>query len=107
MEDNEEKLYCPYCGSTHLTANKKGFGAGKALTGAVLTGGIGLLAGFIGSNKVKVTCLKCGMTFNAGQLRTRPLTDEDRQKNAKENANAGIVVLISIILFVVFFMVSC
>lgn len=107
MENSEEKLYCPYCGSTHLTANKKGFGAGKALTGAVLTGGIGLLAGFIGSGKVKVTCLRCGMTFNAGQLRSQPLTTEDRHKNAKENTNASIAVLISIVLFVVFFLISC
>lgn len=42
----EDKLYCPKCGSSQLVANKKGFGAGKALTGAVLTGGIGLLAGY-------------------------------------------------------------
>ena len=38
----EDKLYCPKCGSTQLVANKKGFGAGKALTGAILTGGIGV-----------------------------------------------------------------
>ena len=53
--EEDEKLYCPYCGSSNLTTNTKGFGVGKALTGAVLTGGIGLLAGFVGSNKVKVT----------------------------------------------------
>ena len=53
--EEDEKLYCPYCGSSNLTANTKGFGVGKALTDAVLTGGIGLLAGFVGSNKVKVT----------------------------------------------------
>ena len=45
MEEQEDKLYCPNCGSSQLTANKKGFGAGKAVTGAILTGGIGLLAG--------------------------------------------------------------
>lgn len=32
---------------------KKGWSTGKAIGGAVLTGGIGLLAGFIGSNKDK------------------------------------------------------
>lgn len=45
---------------------KKGFGAGKALTGAVLTGGVGLLAGFIGSGKVKITYLKCGCQWKPG-----------------------------------------
>lgn len=29
MEDKEDKLYCPFCGSSQLTANKKGFRAGK------------------------------------------------------------------------------
>lgn len=38
MEEQEDKLYCPNCGSSQLTANKKGFGAGKAVTGAILTG---------------------------------------------------------------------
>lgn len=63
MEENtNDKLYCPFCGSSQLTANKKGFGAGKAITGAVLTGGVGLLAGFIGSGNVKITCLIIGKT---------------------------------------------
>ena len=43
MEDKEDKLYCPFCGSSQLTANKKGFRAGKAVAGAVLTGGVGLI----------------------------------------------------------------
>ena len=59
-EPEETPLRCPNCRSTYITANKKGFGLGKALVGGVLTGGVGLLAGFIGSGKVKCTCLKCG-----------------------------------------------
>ncbi len=51
---------CPKCGSTSLSANKKGFGVGKAVVGAALTGGIGLVAGNIGAKKVWVTCLNCG-----------------------------------------------
>lgn len=54
---------CNRCGSTSLIANKKGFGIGKAAVGAVLLGPLGLLAGGIGSNKIKVTCLKCGNSF--------------------------------------------
>ena len=63
FEREEEPLRCPYCGSTYITANKKGFGLGKALVGGFLTGGVGLLAGFIGSGKVKCTCLKCGQEW--------------------------------------------
>ena len=40
---------CPKCGSTSLTANKKGFGVGK-----------GLVAGNKGAKKVRITCLNCG-----------------------------------------------
>ena len=67
-EKKEEQIKCPYCGSTQLTANKKGFGLGKAAVGGLLTGGIGLLGGFIGSGKVKITCLKCGNSWKAGKM---------------------------------------
>lgn len=64
---SEQQIKCPKCKSTQLTANKKGFGLGKAAVGGLLTGGIGLLGGFIGSGKVKITCLKCGHTWKAGK----------------------------------------
>ena len=60
------ELKCPRCGSTQLTANKKGFSGKQAVGGAILTGGIGLLAGTIGSNKIKITCLACGHQFKPG-----------------------------------------
>ncbi|MDD5075446.1 MAG: hypothetical protein PHO54_06315, partial [Candidatus Peribacteraceae bacterium] len=59
----EPRVACPKCGSTQITANQQGFGAGKALAGAVLTGGLGLLFGFAGSRDVQITCLACGMRF--------------------------------------------
>lgn len=63
----EGVLCCPMCASEQLTSNKKGFGAGKALGGALLTGGVGLLAGFIGSGKIKITCLSCGYSWKVGK----------------------------------------
>lgn len=60
------EIRCPKCGSTQLTANKKGFSGTKAVGGAILTGGIGLLAGTIGSNKINITCLACGNQFRPG-----------------------------------------
>lgn len=51
---------CPKCGSTSLTANKKGFGVGKAVVGAAVAGPIGLVAGNKGAKKVRITCLNCG-----------------------------------------------
>lgn len=68
-ELREEKLNapvtCPRCHSTQITAMKKGFGMGKAIVGTVAFGGIGLLAGGIGKNKVELHCMKCGKTFKS------------------------------------------
>jgi len=58
--------YCPRCLSTNITANKKGYGLGKGVTGVIIAGPVGLLAGGIGKNKVECTCLKCGYKFKAG-----------------------------------------
>lgn len=111
-----DQLYCPKCGSSQLTANKKGFGAGKALTGAILTGGVGLLAGFIGSGKVKVTCLKCGTKMNAGSLRITPLppplppkklTKEELKKQTKDEIKSTLIVSTIIVLLFFIFLVTC
>jgi tellurium resistance protein TerD len=61
------QIKCPKCGSNQFYAGKKGFSGKKAVTGAVLTGGIGLHAGTIGSNKIKITCLNCGTVYSPEQ----------------------------------------
>ena len=58
---------CAKCGSTSITANEKGFGIGKAITGVALTGVFGLMAGNIGAKKVYITCLNCGHRWKAGK----------------------------------------
>lgn len=65
----EEYLCCPNCGSRELHAEHKGFSGGKALAGALLTGGIGLLAGTIGSKDMQISCLKCAHKFKAGEAK--------------------------------------
>lgn len=59
----DSQAKCPMCGSTSLSGNKQGFGIGKAAVGAVMFGGIGLLAGGINANKTVVTCMNCGHKF--------------------------------------------
>lgn len=58
---------CPKCGSTNIHADKKGFSAKKGITGMLLFGGYGLLAGALGSNKLRLTCLDCGYQFKPGE----------------------------------------
>ncbi len=57
---------CPKCSSTQLTAGQQGFGLGNAVVGGVLLGGVGLVAGFLGSRKVRITCISCGHQWMAG-----------------------------------------
>lgn len=75
----EEKIKCPKCGSEQIAALKKGFSGGKAAAGAVLTGGIGLLAGFHGSGKVKVACMACGNKWDPVELADHQKTQKNQQ----------------------------
>lgn len=67
----KEKMKCPRCGSQNIQlagTHKKGFSVGKAVGGAILTGGaggIGSLAGFTGkqTGQSDWVCLDCGKTF--------------------------------------------
>jgi hypothetical protein len=105
MEQSNE-IKCPKCGSNQVTANKKGFSGRKAVAGAVLTGGIGLLAGTIGSNKIKITCLSCGHQFKPGG----DLVSITRKKEAESEAMkspAFWVIAIGLILLLFWFMKGC
>lgn len=79
----DEYLCCPKCNSRELYANPKGFSSEKALVGAMIAGGVGLLAGVMGSQDVRITCLKCGNKFKAGEavILKANLTEEEKIKN--------------------------
>lgn len=91
-------MKCPKCNSTNLTSDKKGFSGRKAVAGAVLTGGIGLLAGTIGSNKTMITCLNCGYRYKAGEYSSEKRRfDNQRELNKRiakgEESFAGMIVV--------------
>ena len=60
------RVRCPKCRSEQVTGGKKGFGLGKAAAGGIALGPVGLLAGLVGSQKVKVSCLNCGHAWYPG-----------------------------------------
>jgi hypothetical protein len=89
----DTKLLCPKCGSDQITANKKGFSGKKAVAGAVLTGGVGILAGTIGSNKIKITCLSCGNQFKPGQGASSQEQVIENKKNDKAATKWTLIIL--------------
>lgn len=60
-------MSCPSCNSSNVSFmqnKKKSFSVGKAIGGAVLTGGIGAVAGFAGKKgKNEWHCQNCGKIF--------------------------------------------
>lgn len=67
QEKKQNIITCPNCNSkdvSFLQQDKKAFSVGKAVGGAVLTGGIGALAGFAGKKGNKQWhCKNCGNFF--------------------------------------------
>jgi len=67
QEKKQNIITCPNCKSkdvTFLQQDKKAFSVGKAVGGAVLTGGVGALAGFAGKKGNKQWhCKNCGNFF--------------------------------------------
>ena len=81
---DQPKISCPKCGSDQFHAGRKGFSGKKAVAGAVLTGGIGLLAGTIGSNKILLSCLNCGNKWRPGAaLQAKPSAPQMGPKSKK------------------------
>jgi DNA-directed RNA polymerase subunit RPC12/RpoP len=99
-----ENIKCPKCRSEQITANKKGFSGGKAVAGAVLTGGIGLLAGTIGSKKVIITCLTCGHQFKPGE--DFEAIKKKKQMEAEAMKSPGFWIFFSIIVIGMIWLIS-
>ena len=63
------KVKCPVCKSTNITFmqnDRKSFSVGKAVGGAILTGGVGAIAGFAGKKgKNQYHCNNCGRNFKS------------------------------------------
>jgi len=58
-----KEIKCAKCGSTQITANKKGFSLGKGIAGALAVGSVGAIAGVHGSSSIIISCLSCGHSW--------------------------------------------
>jgi len=58
--ENANVPHCPRCGSTNVVPAAKGYGVATGIASGLMFGPLGLAAGFIGSNKMRYQCMKCG-----------------------------------------------
>ena len=74
-----EEIKCSKCGSSQITANKKGFSTGRAIAGGLLTGNIWLAAaaGGAGMNEIEITCLSCGHTWKVKRDKEKQNVHQD------------------------------
>jgi len=101
---NENGIRCPKCGSDQITANKTGFGVGKAIVGDVLLGPVGILAGGLGGYKILITCLSCGKQFKPGEDLKSELAQKEQSREMLETKFGKIILAIFLILLVAFLM---
>lgn len=66
----EEKIVrCPRCGSREVIGDKRGYSVGGGLSGAMILGPLGLLAGSLNSNEFRIRCLYCGAIWDPTERR--------------------------------------
>lgn len=76
-------LTCPRCHSDYVTSGKKGFGIGKAAIGGLVLGPVGLLGGFLGSNKMEFRCNSCQFKWSLDQTDFRRMFEQQRDNARK------------------------
>lgn len=111
VKTTEEVIRCPKCKSSQLYSSKKGFSGKKAVVGGLLTGGIGILAGTIGSNKIIYTCISCGKKFKYSEAITnkpQPIPTPPPDYTPTENDKSCLtVVMVIAFIFMVILVVTC
>jgi len=68
MAKSQQPACCPRCRSEQVAPGTQGFGLGKAVVGGLTLGAAGLLAGSIGSKKLRLVCLKCGHRWDPASI---------------------------------------
>ena len=61
----ENKVRCPQCGSSDISAVRRNYSPGCGCLGLLLFGWIGLLMGLLGAGKVDLVCRNCGTQWEA------------------------------------------
>lgn len=114
-----DAIRCPSCHSTNVHIANQGFSTGKAVAGFLTIGAIGTLAGNIGRDNIKITCLNCGRTFNPAEEKKKQAANELMEKSPVGGCLSfvmigvsfglifvrGVSIWVSVILFVIAFII--
>lgn len=107
----ENKIKCPRCNSTNVSTGTKGYGLVKGATGGIILGPLGLLAGLIGSKRIRIDCLLCGHHWDhvneierTNNVKEYRLLKKDIKEQFKQNPHGMTFLLINtlIVALVVF-----
>ncbi|MDD4099196.1 MAG: hypothetical protein PHC30_10525 [Lentisphaeria bacterium] len=60
---SSQQHLCPRCGSANLRPASSNYSMPLGCLGALLFGWLGLLAGLLGGENIKLVCLECGHTW--------------------------------------------
>lgn len=71
-QEPPDEIRCPRCGSTQVHPEKRGWDLSLGL----LAGVVGLAAGGLRRNEIRLTCLKCGYNFRPGETIASPRKSE-------------------------------
>ena len=82
--NNDEPIRCPKCHSTQINVDKRGFKAGRAIAGGILTGNVlvAAAAGGVGMNNIELTCLKCCHKFKPVEAYSTSSIEQDQEMAA-------------------------
>ena len=69
--DPDAPVRCPMCGSTQVTAVRRGYDPGCGCLGVLLFSWIGLLLGFLNADRVDLVCSRCGARWEPGSDKQR------------------------------------
>ncbi len=64
-KENSPEPHCPICGSSSISAVRKGYDPGCGCLGLLLFSWLGLLLGLIGAGEIDHVCNNCGATWPA------------------------------------------
>ena len=96
------QVCCPKCGSSSISANKRGYNVAKGVGGLLIPGGV--LWGLHGSNKIIITCLNCGHKWSPTPIQTEH--EEASPAKKKFATGCAVIIVIGFVVLMIFILIQ-